>query len=563
MPLICCLLSCVFAGSMVGRWIGQRGSCLLSVLCVGVAFAASVLIWFEVVLYQCEVSLNLWGAWIEVGSLLVQWNLRVDLMTAHMLFTVTSVSFAVHVYSVSYMRTSEDPHLNLFMSYLSLFTFFMLVLVTADNLLLMLVGWEGIGVCSYLLIGYYGHRLSAVKSAQKAILVNRISDGLLMWGVVAVWHHMGGLQYDLLLLCESDYSSRLLGFAIMIGAMGKSAQILFHVWLADAMEGPTPVSALIHAATLVTAGVYVMIRLGPFWHDVVLYVGALTALMAGVFGYFQNDLKRVIAFSTCSQLGYMMVGVALGELGTEASMCHLMTHASFKAALFLAAGVVIQACASNQHMARYGSLSSSHVSVLTLLTLLIASLSLVGWPEFSGFYSKETILNLAVVSFHPASDFAHNLLLLTALLTSIYTGKLWFNCFVADFGGSLSIGSKKTHLRSSPSFTSLLPSIAMSVLLIDIVFKVWVGTNLLSGIVMFINWNVKTLPFGLVLAGFMCAAATVASQNFALIRFGGTRWGFDQMYARTLVNLLLDWGRITWTTGDRGVFSVGELRAHA
>ena len=179
---------------------------------------------------------------------------------------------------------------------------------------------------------------------------------------------------------------------MLIGAMGKSAQILFHVWLADAMEGPTPVSALIHAATLVTAGVYVMIRLGPFWDDLVILVGTLTAFMAGVFGFFQSDLKRVIAFSTCSQLGYMMVSVALGELGAEASMCHLMTHASFKAALFLAAGVVIQACAGNQHLARYGG---GHMgSSPSLLTLLVGSLSLVGWPELSGFYSKETILNL-------------------------------------------------------------------------------------------------------------------------------------------------------------------------
>jgi NADH:ubiquinone oxidoreductase subunit 5 (subunit L)/multisubunit Na+/H+ antiporter MnhA subunit len=230
----------------------------------------------------------------------------------------------------------------------------------------------------------------------------------------------------------------------------------------------------------------------------------------------------------------MMVSVALGA---EASMCHLMTHASFKAALFLAAGVVIQA--GNQHMQR--ERQRSVPAFIGLLTLLVGSLSLVGWPEISGFYSKETILNLALVFFHPASDLAHTLLLLTALLTSLYTCKLCFYCFV-----------------QSVSFPPVVASRGHSylVLLFDIVMKVWVA----AGVVGF-SWGVKTMPLGVVLAGIMCAAAVVASQRFALIRFGGTRWGFDQMYARSLVSLLIDWGRLTWGAGDRGLFTVGELRA--
>lgn len=515
---------------------------------------------------ECEVSVDLFGVWFECGTFLVSWSLRYDMLTAQMLLTVTGVSLAVHMYSASYMRA--DPHLNLFLSYLSMFTFFMLVLVTADNWVFMLVGWEGIGVCSYLLIGYWCHRLSAVKSAQKAILVNRVSDGLLMWGVVSMWHATGGLQYDFADL--DDTRGSLLGLAVLVGAMGKSAQLLFHVWLADAMEGPTPVSALIHAATLVTAGVYIMIRLGAFlcMDDLVLLVGTLTAFMAGVFGFFQSDLKRVIAFSTCSQLGYMMVSVALGSLGAEAGMCHLMTHASFKSALFLAAGIVIQASFGNQHTS--AKLRNSRVfhspttgaPVLCLLTLLVGSLSLVGWPELSGFYSKETILSLSAVFFHPASDFAHTLLLLTALLTSVYTCKLWLRCFAQL--GSRAHGTPNHTGDSAPQVDSLV-LLAFSLLIIDILAKVWIGTNLLSsasGLVLFVAWGVKTMPFGVVLAGILCAATGVASQRFSLIRFGGTRWGFDQMYARGLALLLLDWGRITWGAGDRGLFTVGELRAH-
>lgn len=512
----------------------------------------------------CPVSLDLWGSWFSVGSFHACWTLNFDMLTAQMLLTVTGVSFAVHLYAADYMR--GDPHQNLFLCYLSMFTGFMLLLVAADNLVLMLVGWEGIGVCSYLLIGYYSHRLSAVKSAQKAILVNRISDGVLMWGVLWVWYHTGILEYDLMAsvplgadggavapLISSNAVSQFVGLSILIGAMGKSAQVLFHVWLADAMEGPTPVSALIHAATLVTAGVYLLVRLNVHSAIVnelfVIVVGSVTAFMAGVFGANQSDLKRVIAYSTCSQLGYMMVSIGLGDIGAEASMGHLMTHASFKAALFLAAGMVISGSGGNQHIARYGG--SAHSSMFCALTLLVGSLSLVGWPELSGFYSKETILNLAAVTAHPVADVAHALLLITAMLTSAYTTKLFFQSFVMDFSGS-----------SATPVRSLLPAFAMGILLLDILFKVWVGTNLLSGILFFVPWGVKTLPFGLVIAGILTATAAVTSDRFALVRFCGTRWGFDQLFARSPVNPVLDWGRITWAVGDRGLFSVGELRAH-
>lgn len=299
-------MSSIFAGALpiTARNLGHRGVAVFSILSLVIAFISSAIIWVDLYLGASPVSIDLFGAWFEVGTVTASWVFYYDLLTAHMLFTVTSVSLAVHIYAVVYMR--NDPHLSLFMSYLSLFTFFMLVYVCGDNLLVMLVGWEGIGVCSYLLIGYYSHRLAAVKSAQKAILVNRVSDGMLLWGVLWLWYYTGSLEYDLILINETSNISMFIVISVLIGAMGKSAQILFHVWLADAMEGPTPVSALIHAATLVTAGIYLMVRLGPLMagSDLVILVGSLTAFMAGIFGFFQADLKRVIAFSTCSQLGW-------------------------------------------------------------------------------------------------------------------------------------------------------------------------------------------------------------------------------------------------------------------
>jgi NADH-ubiquinone oxidoreductase chain 5 len=544
LPLVSTLFSGIYAGSPVARYYGHRGTGVLNVFCLFVALMSSILMWYELVFASSEVLIDLGGSWFTVGSLNVYWTLYFDLTTVHLLFTVTSVSFAVHCYALVYMK--NDPHLNLFMCYLSLFTFFMCVLVTGQDFMVMLVGWEGIGVCSYLLIGYWSHRLSASKSALKAVVVNRLSDGLLLWGVLWIWWHTGSLEYDLVTL-NSD-TSAFLSTAILIGAMGKSAQIGFHVWLADAMEGPTPVSALIHAATLVCAGVYVMVRLSVWYDDNIVIIGALTAIMAGIFGYFQGDLKRVIAFSTCSQLGYMMVSIGLGELGADASICHLMTHASFKAALFLSAGVIIMSSGgSNQQLARYGGLSGIHSSILSFTTLLVASLCLIGMPETSGFYSKETIINYSYVCFNPLGDYAHTLLILAAFITSSYTVKVFIQSFLYDYSGNNLNINVTTHF---------LITIAFTILLCDIMFKIWTGTNLLNGILFFIPWSVKTLPAGLILAGFFTATAAVSSQNYGIMRFCATRWGFDVIYGRTIVNLIFDLGRIFWSLGDKALWIV-------
>jgi NADH:ubiquinone oxidoreductase subunit 5 (subunit L)/multisubunit Na+/H+ antiporter MnhA subunit len=390
--------------------------------------------------------------------------------------------------------------------------------------------------------------------------------GALLW----IWYYCGTLDYDLIILNSTTHFSLFIILPIFIGAMGKSAQIFFHVWLADAMEGPTPVSALIHAATLVTAGIYLMIRFAPFiaGSDIITLVGCCTAFMAALFAFFQTDLKRVIAFSTCSQLGYMMVSVSLGEFGADASIAHLMSHASFKAALFLAAGVIILATGGQQNLTRFGGLSNAHSSFFCLLTLFFASLCLVAFPETSGFYTKEVILNLSY-SFVNAGSFActyyaHTLLSITAFLTATYSAKLFYLCFLYDYSGSLLDSSPRSSNLQAHSYkkhgsTNILLIVAMSLLIFDIVFKIWVGTNLIDGILFFVPWVVKTLPFALVIAGLLSATAFASANNnfLFIIRFTATRWGFDQLYARSFVNMVL---RISWAAADKGLFIVPSIK---
>jgi len=409
------------------------------------SFFCSIAIWYEVGLL-CDVWIGAKIAtiagtivypplWFEAGSLNLTWSLYVDGKAAPMLVTVTGVSTLVHLFSTCYVFS--DPAWPLFVSFLSLFTGFMLVLVTADNLVVMLVGWEGIGVCSYVLICFWFTRLSATKSALKAILVNRVGDGMLMWAVLAVWWYTGSAgigvtwfhppQYLRIDAMRVDVDWVCLAF--VLGAMGKSAQIGFHVWLADAMEGPTPVSALIHAATLVTAGVYVIALTPALWsksplcYTLLALVGSLTLVMAAAIGLCQNDSKRVIAYSTCSQLGYMMASCALGHYALAVS--HLMTHACLKAALFLSAGFVIHANASHQDLRRYGGL-------LCPAGTIVASASLAGWPLLSGFYTKDGILEVSWTAMHPVADIANTGMLLVVCLTSSYSLKLCWNTFITD-----------------------------------------------------------------------------------------------------------------------------------
>src|SRR5581483_494510 len=357
-----------FIAGFFGRWVGDRGAQIITCAGVGIAAIFGVLLFVQVAIDGHNQTTDL-ATWIDTGDLQVQWALRFDSLSAVMVAVVTVVSAMVHVYSVGYM--AHDPSIPRFMSYLSLFTFFMLMLVTADNFVQLFFGWEGVGLASYLLIGFWYDRPSANAAAIKAFVVNRVGDFGFALGIFAVYQLFGSLQFDTVFGAAADVAKTNITFLghswpaltvtcilLFIGAMGKSAQLGLHTWLPDAMEGPTPVSALIHAATMVTAGVYMVARLSPMFEyaptalAVVGVIGGTTAMFAASIGMAQNDIKRVIAYSTCSQLGYMFFAAGVSAYG--AAMFHLFTHAFFKALLFLAAGSVIHAMASEQDMRRMG-----------------------------------------------------------------------------------------------------------------------------------------------------------------------------------------------------------------
>jgi len=371
------------------------------------------------------------GDWISVGTFKAHWTLRVDALTAVMLVVVTWVSSVVHIYSVGYM--SHDEHQQRFMAYLSLFTFFMLMLVTSDNLIQLFLGWEGVGLASYLLIGFWFKKPSANAAAMKAFIVNRVGDFGFALGIFSVYFMFGSIEFDTIFAAAESKSGTLLTITcllLFVGAMGKSAQLGLHTWLPDAMEGPTPVSALIHAATMVTAGVFMVCRCSPLFEQapdamtVVTIIGALTAFFAATVGLVQNDIKRVIAYSTCSQLGYMFFAAGVGAYA--AAMFHLMTHAFFKALLFLGAGSVIHGVSGEQDMRKMGGLWK--LMPVTYVFMWIGSLALAGIPFFAGYYSKDMILEAAYAA-GPVGKFAFTLGILAAFMTAFYSWRLLFMTF--------------------------------------------------------------------------------------------------------------------------------------
>jgi NADH-quinone oxidoreductase subunit L len=434
------LIGAIIAG-LFGRLIGARAS---EVITTSLVLVTMPLAWFA--LYQVgfeghETRIELFP-FIDSGALQTSWALRIDTLTAVMLVVVTTVSGLVHLYSVGYME--EDPHRPRFFAYLSLFTFAMLALVTADNLVQLFFGWEGVGLMSYLLIGFWYHKPSANAAAIKAFIVNRVGDFGFALGIFATFTIFNTVQYDTIFASAPDQVGKTMHFLWMqvdvltliclllfMGAMGKSAQFLLHTWLPDAMEGPTPVSALIHAATMVTAGVFMVARLSPLFElaptalAVVTFFGATTAFFAATVGLVQNDIKRVVAYSTCSQLGYMFVAEGVGAYGT--GMFHLFTHAFFKALLFLGAGAVIHALHHEQDMRRMGGLRK--VLPFTWAMMLIGTLSLTGFPLTSGFVSKDAIIEAAYAAGTPIGMYGFVLTALAALLTSFYSWRLMFLTF--------------------------------------------------------------------------------------------------------------------------------------
>src|SRR5579863_5909472 len=438
---------------LLGRVIGARPSELITTGLLFVSLALSLLAFNDVALQGHSYIIPIMP-WVHSGAFVADWTVRIDSITAVMLVVVTGVSSLVHLYSIGYM--AEDPHRPRFFSFLSLFTFAMLMLVTANNFLQLFFGWEGVGLASYLLIGFWYTRPSANAAAIKAFVVNRVGDFGFALGIFGVWAVFGSLDFDTVFAAAPHMVGKTMVFAghnvdilttlcllLFVGAMGKSAQLGLHTWLPDAMEGPTPVSALIHAATMVTAGVFLVCRCSPMFQlaphaaEFVTFIGATTAFFAASVGLFQNDIKRVIAYSTCSQLGYMFA--AAGVASYDASMFHLFTHAFFKALLFLSAGAVIDSMHHEQDMRKMGGLAKA--IPFTWAMMLIGNLALtgVGIPYlgvgFAGFYSKDAIINSAFLAHSGIGSYAFVLLVAAAGMTSFYSWRQFLMTFHGRYRG--------------------------------------------------------------------------------------------------------------------------------
>ena len=438
------LLAALIAG-FFGKSIGDKLSEILTSLFVTISAILSLIVFYKVVLNGYQNNLVI-AKWISSGSLNVNWSIQIDALSAVMLVVVTLISSVVHIYSIGYM--SHDKNKPRFMSYLSLFTFSMLVLVTSDNFLQLFFGWEGVGVCSYFLIGFWYKREKANSAAIKAFLVNRVGDFGLALGIFLIFYIFGSINYnevfnmvpniqtnEITFLGYKINSINLICTLLFIGSMGKSAQIFLHTWLPDAMEGPTPVSALIHAATMVTAGVFLVVRCSPIYEfspfalSLVTIVGMTTAIFAASIALVQNDIKKIIAYSTCSQLGYMFFAAGVGAY--HVAMFHLFTHAFFKALLFLGSGSVIHAFKDEQNISEMGGVIKK--LPYTYILMIIGTLALTGFPLLSGFYSKDAIIEFAYISDTSLGYTASIIGIFTAVITSIYSWRLMFKTFHGKF----------------------------------------------------------------------------------------------------------------------------------
>jgi NADH-quinone oxidoreductase subunit L len=528
--------------------------------------------------------------WISSGALQVNWALRIDPLTGMMLIVVTTVSALVHLYSIGYMH--EDPHRPRFFAYLSLFTFAMLMLVTSDNLVQMFFGWEGVGLASYLLIGFWFKKQSAKDAAMKAFIVNRVGDFGFALGIFLVFWLTGSVTFEAIFAAApalKDASFKFLGFEghaltiacilLFMGAMGKSAQFLLHTWLPDAMEGPTPVSALIHAATMVTAGVFMVARLSPLFElapvalSVVIVFGGLTAFFAATVGLVQNDIKRVVAYSTCSQLGYMFV--ALGAGGYAMGVYHLFTHAFFKALLFLGCGAVIHAMHHEQDVRKMGGLWRK--IPVTAAMMAIGTLALTGFPFTAGFFSKDAIIEAAYATKVPGHDFAFLCVILAAGMTSFYSWRLWFLTFWGD-----TRADKHTYDQAHESpWVMMVPLfvLASGAILAGFPLKeyfighdhdaFWKGAlaygpnnHIMHDFHSVPGWVVAA-PLVMMLSGFALAwymyvrspmtPVRIAAEFPGLYKFLLNKWYFDELYDLIFVRPAKWLGRVLWKKGDGAI----------
>ena len=582
-----------FSGSLFGRYL-SKGVCFITTFNIFLSLIFSIFLFIDILSSGSHYKVIL-GSWILVDSLDIKWSFCFDSLTSVMLIVVTFISTLVHLYSTEYME--YDPHLPRFMSYLSLFTFFMLILITANNFLQMFVGWEGVGLSSYLLINFWFTRIQANKAAIKAMLVNRVGDFAILLAIFSIYFVFNTLDYDVIFTLVPlvlNYSV-LVGFVnlplldlicilLFIGAMGKSAQLGLHTWLPDAMEGPTPVSALIHAATMVTAGVFLLARcsfifeFSPVALNIVTFIGSMTAFFAATTGLFQNDMKKVIAYSTCSQLGYMIFSCGLSSY--EVGIFHLSNHAFFKALLFLGAGSVIHAVNDEQDMRKLGGLQK--LLPFSYAIMLIGSLALMGFPFLTGFYSKDIILEVAYAKFTFLSHFAYLLGTLAAFCTAFYSIRLLFLVFLAEPNGNRVI-LMNAHEGSwrivFPLFLLSFFSITIGYLTHD--FFMGFGTNfwnesifiLISNYTLvdieFVNLFYKLLPLFVTILGALFAYSIYSFNlnRYFLLKntkffkkiysFFNKKWYFDRIYNEIITQKVLDISYLhTYKNIDRGILEL-------
>ncbi len=584
------LTGAIIAG-FFGRLLGAKASGLLTSTLLTIGMVLSWVAFYRVGFLGETARIEIMP-WITSGDLRADWALRIDTLTAVMLVVVNTVSALVHIYSIGYM--AHDDGQPRFFSFLSLFTFAMLALVTADNLLQLFFGWEGVGLASYLLIGFWYHKPSANEAAIKAFIVNRVGDFGFALGIFATFTAFGTISFNSIFASAPDHVGKTMEFLgyqvdtltvicvlLFIGAMGKSAQFLLHTWLPDAMEGPTPVSALIHAATMVTAGVFMVARLSPLFAlsptalEFVTAVGAITAFFAATVGVAQNDIKRVIAYSTCSQLGYMFVGLGVGAY--SAGIFHLFTHAFFKALLFLGAGSVIHAMHDEQDLRNMGGLRKG--IPVTFFMMVVGTLALTGFPLTAGFFSKDAIIEASHGAHGPIAHYAYILLVVAAFLTSFYS---WRLIFMAFFGEPRHDGETAKHVHESP----LVMLIPLAVLATGALIAGYLGKDFFIGEQTSAFWRnalhaaptataspaseapsgpewIAWLPTAMMAGGFLVAwfsyIAVPSTPAVAIRLFGPIhaflyhKWYFDELYDWVFVRPFKWLARQLWKTGDGAI----------
>jgi NADH-ubiquinone oxidoreductase chain 5 len=596
MCLLIVFLSLIGSGlaGLFGRYLGSKGSTFITTTCLFISLCISFFLFYEIVFMDCFTYVKL-IVWINSETLSINWGFMFDSLTVSMCIVVTFVSFFVHIYSIEYM--SHDPHLPRFMSYLSLFTFFMLILVTADNYVQMFVGWEGVGLCSYLLINFWFTRIQANKAAIKAMILNRIGDFSLLIGILLIFIYYKNLDYSTVASLTPFFKSfyinflnfeihllSIIGGFLFIGAVGKSAQIGLHTWLPDAMEGPTPVSALIHAATMVTAGVFLIVRSSFIYEHVtvllkiITVIGSLTSFFAATTGLLQNDLKRVIAYSTCSQLGYMIFACGLSNY--SAGFFHLSNHAFFKALLFLSAGSIIHAVNDEQDMRKMGGLKN--LTPFTYSMMIAGSLALIGFPFLTGYYSKDLILEVSYGKYSILGYFCYFLGSFGAFFTAFYSMRLiCLTFFLKPFGYKQIICyAYDSGINICLALGSLvIPSIFVGYYLKDLIVGVGSHSFGTSIYVSFIHFNLfdsefisifyKILPVNLSLFGFFSAfffynfypnflfKLKTSLIGKIMYKFLNRKWFFDKIYIEYVGQFFFKFGfSISYKFIDRGVFEI-------